>query len=506
MRGVTTDRDDRPPNILFMVWDACRYDYAVEHASFLNELRSSNIWFEHAIAPSPWSLPSHASILTGKYPDAQNLHSFDDNIETPLVKSLSERGYTCYGISANGFASQRTGFHENFDTFRYTGGRDLYLDGMDVSGTAQGIIQDDGGSHNEALLEVVKRIPRHSHRLKSLANLLAVSVGELAAGSEQLQRLPHPLFAPTSDYSYSPERNTSTIQSILESHDRDEPFFLFTNYMDTHRCYKPSEELQRKHIGRSLGYRELVRLNEEVAATWSFEERKERDELSESDVEDVRGLYAGEVETVDAHLQQIHETLEAEGLLEDTIVVVTADHGENLGETDEMGRRRMGHEASVSEAVLRVPLVVSHPELNARTISETVSLKDLYGLFLNPETMLDSNGEDIPEMVQDGPTASQYPPKGGTEETIRKYPDAQEDVIKYALAESSAVVYGDDWKAVAESTGERWAALEGDEQPFSDVPELLSEMVEEQLSRLQDGTKTNLSDDDVEQLEALGYI
>jgi arylsulfatase A-like enzyme len=494
------------PNILFVVWDACRQDYAAEHASFLNDLASSNLRFENAIAPSPWSPPSHASLFSGELPHEHGTHRFTDSIETPLVAELSNRGYTTYGVSANGFASQRTGFHEDFDTFRYTGGRDLYLDGMDVSGTAQGILQDEGGSHNEALLEVVKRIPGHSHRLKSLANLLAVSVGELAAGSERLQRVPHPVFAPTSDYSYSPERNTAAIQSILTSHDSEEPFFLFTNYMDTHRCYKPPEEVQRKHLGRSLEYRELVRLNEEVAATWAFEERKTRGELSEEDVEDVRGLYAGEVETVDAHLRQLHDTLEAEGFLEDTIVVVTADHGENLGETDEMGRRRMGHHASVSEAVLRVPLVVSHPELNARTISDTVPLKDLYDLFLSPETMLDSNGEDIPELVPDGPIASQYPPKGGTEETIQKYPDAEEEVIEHALAESSAVVYGDDWKAVAESAGERWGGIEGEEQPFSDVPELLSELVEEHLSRLQDGTKTAISDDDVEQLEALGYI
>lgn len=503
---MTAEEDDKP-NVLFVVWDACRYDYAAEHASFLNETASSNLQFENAIAPSPWSLPSHASLFTGELPHEHGKHRFTDSIETPLVRNLSEKGYTTYGVSANGFASQRTGFHRDFDNFRYTGGRDLFLDGMDISGTAQEILHDDGGSHNEALLEVLKRIPVHDSRLKSLANLFAVSLGELATTFEKLQHVPHPIFASTSDYSYTPEKNTRAIQSILETHDQDEPFFLFTNYMDTHRCYKPSKELQRKHLGRSLDYEELVRLNEEVAATWAFEERNMRDELDDSDVEDVRGLYAGEVETVDAHLQRIHETLDAENLLDDTIVVVTADHGENLGETDEMGRRRMGHEASVSEAVLHVPLVISHPDLASRTVSETVSLKDLYGLFLNAEKLLDSGGDTLPDLIDEGPTASQYPPKGGAEETIANYPDAREEVIEHALVESSAVVYDDGWKVVAESTGDRWAEYDGSERPFADVPQPLSTLVREHLSKLQEeDSGVSLSDDDVEQLEALGYI
>ncbi|MFC7057725.1 sulfatase-like hydrolase/transferase [Halovenus salina] len=502
---MITDTGDNPPNILFVVWDACRYDYAVEHASFLNKLRSSNIWFEHAVAPSTWSPPSHASIFSGKLPHKHGTYRFTDSIDTPLVSELSREGYTTYGVSANGFASQRTGFDEDFDHFRYTGGRDLFLNGMDVSGNAQRILNNEGSSHKEALLDVLRRVPTGDNPLKSLANLSAVAAGEIAAKLEPLSRLPHPVFAPTSDYSYSPETNTRAIKSMLASHDNDEPFFLFTNYMDTHRCYKPPEALQRKHIGRSLSYSELVRLNEEVAATWPFAEQVERSELDESDVEDVRGLYAGEVETVDGHLQRLYHTLETEGLLEDTIVVVTADHGENLGETDEMGRRRMGHEASVSEAVLRVPLVIAHPQLEARTVSQTVSLKKLYELFLSPEQLLDSNGRCVLGLVDSGLTASQYPPKGGVEDTIEKYPDAPQSDIRHALAERSAVAYDDGWKVVAESTGVRWAGTDDTKQPYSAAPERLTATVQEHLSQLEEADR-GLTDQDIQQLEALGYI
>ncbi|MCX2818614.1 sulfatase-like hydrolase/transferase [Haladaptatus sp. F3-133] len=499
----------RQPNILLVVWDACRYDYAVEHASFLNELASSNLSFENAVAPSPWSLPSHASIFTGEYPHEHGSNRFGDSVDTPLVTELSDRGYTTYGVSANGFASQRTGFHEGFDEFRYTGGRDPYVDGMDVSGTAQRILRESGGTYGEALREVLGRIPRHDHPLKSLANLVAVGCGELANKFESLQRIRHPVFAPTSDYSYKPENNTRTIRSMLRGHD-DEPLFLFTNYMDTHRCYKPDAELQEKHLGRTLDYGELVRLNEEVAAPWAFESKKARDELDEEDVETLRGLYAGEVETADRHLRKLYETLDEQEMLEDTLIIVTADHGENLGETDEMGRTRMGHVASVSDAVLRVPLVVAHPELDAETIDKPVSLEFLHNLFVSVAG--DDNSEvpsenTVRDAIPDMPATSQYPATGGGEETVDKYPEIPDETVHHQSSENSAVVYEDGWKVVAESKGERSSFYNGGATPAPEAPDNLVEVVEEYLLELQRKDDTsNLSDEDVSQLEALGYM
>jgi arylsulfatase A-like enzyme len=503
---VSTDEADVPPNILFVVWDACRYDYAVEHASFLNELGSSNLWFENAIAPSPWSLPSHASIFTGAYPHEHGSNRFGDAIDTPLVRELSSWGYKTYGVSANGFASQRTGFHEDFDEFRYTGGRDLFIEGMDVSGISQEVLRDEGTSQKDALVHVLKQIPRQGYPLKSLANLAAVSTGELAAKFESLQRVPHPAFAPTSDYSYTPEKNTQKIQTILQNHSAEDPFFLFTNYMDTHRCYKPNDELQEKHIGRTLGYEELVRLNEDVAAPWEFESKKVCDELDESDVEDVRGLYAGEVETVDRHLQKLYQTLETQGLLDNTLIIITADHGENLGETDELGRRRMGHEASVSDAVLRVPLVVAHPELNAATISDEIPLKSLYDICSAITRSTDISKNAVLKSVTENAAVSEYPATGGADETVEKYPEVPKPVVEHRSLEDSVVAYDGSWKIVEESTGSGWYFQDGSRVKESEAPPSLVSLITECLESLADSSDTKLTDDQISHLESLGYI
>lgn len=501
--------ENSTPNIVLVVWDACRLDYAREYASNLTELATENVWFERAIAPSPWSLPSHASIFTGKYPHEHGCHRLDGSIDNDLVDRLSKNGYRTYGVSANGFASQRTGFHEGFDEFHYTGGRERYPEGLDVSGFAQRYLEKDEAVDIGVLVETLQRSIRHDYPLKSLANFLSVGLGEISNRYESLQHIPHPVFSPDSGYCYSPEHNTRRLRSVIEGHDhKASPFFTFTNYMDTHRPYKPRSELQKKHLGQALSFRELRRLNEHVAHPWEFVDDLENGTIDEADVETIRDLYAGEVETIDEHLARIREILDEAGVLKDTLIIVTSDHGENLGEADERGWRRMGHEASVSDSVIRVPLLLAHPELDSRAVSEPVSLKDLFGLLVDgTEELLASGGREIPGLLPfAGATASQYPATGG-EKFFERHPDVDKEIIKHRIAYHSAVAYNETWKVVAASTGERWAGDGEGERSLDDAPARLVETVEEHLAALQQfGDGGDLSEEDVSQLEALGYL
>lgn len=498
---------ETPPNILLVVWDACRRDYAIEHATNLAELASSNVWFENAIAPNPWSLPSHASIFTGEYPHEHGCHRLDGNIKTTLLDELSKIDYTTYGISANGFASQRTGFHKGFDNFRYTGGRELYADGMDISGFAQDYMGGREGSKSDALWEILRQIPHQDNPLKSLTNLSSVALGEAANVLPWLQNIPHPIFAPDSGYLYSPWKNTHAFQSIIEEHDSSSPFFMFMNYMDTHRPYKPRDELQKKHVGEHLNYRELLRLNEEVAYPWEFIDALQKNRLNKEDVEKIRELYAGEIETVDEHLERIIKTLDEFGYLDDTLIIVTSDHGENLGETDKRNKRRMGHEASVSDAVLRVPLMLAHPEIEPWNIEKPVSLKNIYSLILNASLVVETAGDEIRNLLlSDDIVESQYPATGG-QRFFEKHPDVPEEIIHHRVSHHSTVVYNQEWKVIAESTGDRWAGNKTGDQDLAEVPTKLVTTAENHLSEFQVTEDDNkFSDEDITQLEALGYM
>ena len=499
------------PNILFVVWDACRYDYAHSHADTFADLATNNLSFENAIAPATWSLPSHASLFTGEYPSSHGSTRMTDSIDsTPLVGTLQDEEYTCYSVSGNGFASQRTGFHEPFDEAYYTGGEEPFLDGLGIYNHVQTQRLDGSSSRAEIAYSTLRSTIGHSQPFRSLLNLAAVGAGHSSRKVEPLQRIPHPIFSDDNGYNFSPEQHTGKIEDLLHQETRsEEPFFLFTNYMSTHRPYKPSPDLQSKHLGERLSHEELIRINREIASPWDFIERTETVGVDERDLKTLRGLYAGEVETVDAYLNRVLKTLEHEGLREDTIVIVTSDHGENLGEVDAMGRQRIGHEASMSEHLLRVPLVIAHPELDGRNVEEYVSLKDIFGLVTEGrDELLGSAGTNLgPLSSSDGLALSEYPAVGG-EQLYEKHPGISHETIDYRVTEDAVAAYAEKWKVVMESNGETYAWHATEKEPFEDAPAMLREPCQSHLKALGalSGGEGDLSRTEVEQLEALGYL
>lgn len=502
---------ETPSNILFIVWDACRLDYAREHASNLMSLAESNLWFENAIAPASWSPPSHASLFTGTYPDEHGIYQVNDSMnDVTIFDRLKKQGYTCYGVSGNGFVSHATNLHQHFDDLSYTAGQGPFLDGLTIYEHVFG--NSNNGERFSKLgmtIDTVRAILTHKYPIKSLVNFAAVGTNRIATHVSPLQRLNHPIFNPFQPYSYSPTKNTQRIRSYLdEEMGTDTPFFIFANYMDTHRPYLPSKSY-RKSIEGCPQYPELRRINNEVAEPWKFIERTASGEICDSDIEWIKKLYATELTVVDDHLRQILNELEQRGLRENTLIVVTADHGENLGELDRMGRRRMGHHASVSENLLRVPLVIAHPEINSQQSEELVSLKDLYYLFTGGyEQVIGTGADDISCLLPDNGTVEcQYPATGG-QELYDQYPEVPFDPLRERVEEDVSVAYRGDWKVVAKSTGEWWAWNRNNPVEIETVPNDLIELCNARLASMSDSDdkEVDLTQDEIDHLEALGYM
>lgn len=113
------------PNVVLIVVDALRadhlssYGYSQRTSPNLDALAQKGVLFEHAFASSSWSLPSHASMLTGLYPHAHGaeLRSFDARSPT-LPGVLGERGYRTAAFSANGvWFTRLAGFGRGFTRF-----------------------------------------------------------------------------------------------------------------------------------------------------------------------------------------------------------------------------------------------------------------------------------------------------------------------------------------------------------------------------------------------------
>jgi arylsulfatase A-like enzyme len=161
------------------------------------------------------------------------------------------------------------------------------------------------------------------------------------------------------------------------------PLFLFLHTYETHHPYTPErallDELDPGYAG-GLGHRVPVELLRQVNAGQVV--------LDAADRRRVERAYEAEIRSVDRAFGRLVEGLAAAGRLDDAVVVLTSDHGEEFGEHGSLG----WHSHTLYEELLRVPLVVRLPrgEGAGRTVSSPVRLIDL------APTLLDAAGVPAP--------------------------------------------------------------------------------------------------------------
>lgn len=158
------------------------------------------------------------------------------------------------------------------------------------------------------------------------------------------------------------------VDAYLAGRTGEKPFMMFVNLLEAHLPYAPTP------IIRSITMPPL-HPTENTSIQWSHEYNARLHPEDEVDWPKVRGLYAGDVRYADELFGVLMQVLDKHKLLKDTIIIVTSDHGENLGE-----HGRMEHQFSLHETVLAVPLMVRAPggEIAEGRYSEPVMTTDIY--------------------------------------------------------------------------------------------------------------------------------
>jgi arylsulfatase A-like enzyme len=161
--------------------------------------------------------------------------------------------------------------------------------------------------------------------------------------------------------------------------DKSAPVFLYLHYMEPHNPYDPpAATLERLLAGRPKPDIAAVNDRMRLPNIGTF-----TDEL----VRDVQDLYDAEVSSVDADIRVLFDELGRRKILDDCIVVITADHGEEFRE-----HGLMGHHQTLFEEVVRVPLIMLLPQRSERSdVTGLVSLVDI------APTLLDLLGLPIPD-------------------------------------------------------------------------------------------------------------
>jgi len=291
------------PDILYVVLDAARpdragcYGHGPAATPSLDRLAEDGLRYDQAIATSCWTLESVASLLTGRYPADHQAHfgtmRLSEGLDT-LPSWLRRLGYRTLAVSGNSaFVGRHTGLHRGFRVFEDVAPE--VVPAAEAIGGAGGVLP------------------------------LKDSAGRVADAAERLLRLALP----------SPD-----------------PIFLYLHFVDTHLPYCPPQghaEPFLRRIGATPD--ELLRVSQDAAA--HFAGRLKGDERS---FQILRALYDGAWSWMDHQLGRVIEVFGESGRLRDRFTVVTADHGEHLGEGG-----LMDHAFSLSDVLVRVPLVVNWP-------------------------------------------------------------------------------------------------------------------------------------------------
>ncbi len=162
----------------------------------------------------------------------------------------------------------------------------------------------------------------------------------------------------------------------------ERPFFLYLHFMDPHAPYTHHEEFDRTSSYVQSGPASTG----DVAAL-----RRADQEESPEDLTLLRELYREEIAYTDFQIGRVWEYLRDSGLTEETLLVVTADHGEEFREHGELG-----HGYNLYRTVLRVPLIIRDPGSAPAVIDGPVSLLDV------APTILDLAGEDPETLAGEG--------------------------------------------------------------------------------------------------------
>ncbi len=317
------------PDVLFVVMDTVRadsvasYGHARDTTPNFDALAREGALFLDATSPSTWSLPSHASLFTGRYPTSHGAFrqaSFLDDRFPTLAEVLTAHGYETLCFTANPHIS----------------------DGL---GLTRGFAVEDLSWKLE------------SGFMNMFASLLLERFG-------------------LGDVDKGGRRVAANYVAWLRARTDGPPRFVFLNFLEAHVPYDriPSEFRDRYS---SLPPAELRRISRAI-----FVQATGGAAVDVSSVATpARDLYDGGVAYTDALLGRVIDALRASGRLDRTVLVVLADHGEMLGERGGY----FGHSMSLYQRMIHVPLLVRYPPRIARgtRVEQPVSTLGVFATILD---------------------------------------------------------------------------------------------------------------------------
>jgi len=344
----------RKPTIILLVLDTQRadrmsvYGYHKDTTPALRTLAVHSTVFEWAIAPAPWTIPSHASMFTGLYPSThqtnQSYSALPLGIPT-LAELLRSNGYETVAFCNNVLVGVlESGLKRGFNRFYNYGG--TFPDGPDIGEVT--IRRRVRNLVNTGMQKMWKPLERQFARSPLLLKLALM-----------------PTFGPfllrLLKFKGDTGRSLHDAAEYLRYHcgtHPEQPLFMFLNVMETHLPYCPPPDLVDKwapYMKQNREARDFIQRFNTQSYRWMAPLSEPFNETEQRALQD---MYDAEVAYQDQLLGTFFRYLEQSGLLENTLLIVTSDHGEAHGD-----HSLMGHAFALYNEQVHVPLLIRHPEL-----------------------------------------------------------------------------------------------------------------------------------------------
>ncbi len=323
------------PNILLITMDAVRadhlslYGYRRETTPNLKKLAAGATVYTRAVAAADMTLPSHASILTGLYPSWHHatyappmwpLGRPLDNKFTTMAEVLRSKGYFTGAVVANiGYLAPSMNLTQGFASYDVQGPlttcnwkKDFYL--------------------RYSIQQLLPRITQCE---------------SITQKGEEINR---------------------EALSMLDGVPAGRPFFLFMNYMDAHSPYLPPKPFDTLFRGKD---NKLTFLR--LRAAWGDLMVQKRT-LTPAEENHITSQYDGGIAYEDSEIGKLIGELKRRGLYDNTLIIVTADHGEAIGDHGLLEHAV----SSLYQDQIHVPLVIKYPgQREGQTTDTLVSHVDL---------------------------------------------------------------------------------------------------------------------------------
>ena len=336
-----------PPDIVLVSIDTLRpdhlgsYGYVRDTSPTIDGLARGGVRFENAVSTTSWTLPAHAALFTGLYDSAHGL--IDNGLRLgeghqTLAEVLHDAGYQTAGFFGGPYLHPVSGLDQGFEHYE----------------SCMSPLGDDLSPLQEA-----ERVIRNTGLEATFTDVTG-------------------------------PRTVRAVRRWL-GHASARPFFLFVHFWDVHYDFNPPREYVERFDPDYAGSLDASDFPRNKAIHASMDARDRRHLIA---------LYDGEIRFTDEQLRQVLVALEPRGRLENTIVVVTADHGEEFFE-----HGRKGHRSTLYDESIRVPLVISWPRGLAahRVVGDQVRLVDVMPTLLSladVEAPPDLDGRDLGPLLR----------------------------------------------------------------------------------------------------------